>query len=365
MIIRGIDTIEFGIDIANYDKDFEEILFKLSIAKEKAQENFGKDIFNIGNINFIIRGKGQGIYGYKLECDDFHICFISKSVQNTSPIYVRFISSFLWKHGYKEAFKIFMEWFNITFKVNVIGNRVSRLDICLDTDEINFVDKDISNFFSKARKREICYPEANSCVDSLNFKGRNFTGFVIGKGSPLSCRIYDKTIEIVSSSKDWFKNIWLENNWNIDNTVWRIEFQIRRKVLKELHMSNMEDIYINIEGIWAYLTQNWLTLRKISSTKNISRYSIDDRWVKVQKANNEYIASSTIREKIKYGNLEKLLDQCSGIFITIGAIKNKAKTSDIYLTLLEHIKEKNKKRNTTFKAEVEKRKGRYIKMEDS
>lgn len=45
MIIQGIDTIEFGIDIANYNKDFEKILLDLCVSKEKAQQNFGKDNF--------------------------------------------------------------------------------------------------------------------------------------------------------------------------------------------------------------------------------------------------------------------------------------------------------------------------------
>lgn len=360
MIIQGIDTIEFGIDIANYNKDFEKILLDLCVSKEKAQQNFGKDNFIIGNINFIIKGKGQGLYAYKLECDDFHICFMSKSIENVSPIYVKFISGFLWKYGYKEAFEIFINWFNNTFKSHIIGNRVSRLDICLDIDEIEFVPNDVNNFFSKARKREVCYPKINECIDSINFNGRNFTGFVIGKGSPLLCRIYDKTLEIINSSKEWFKEIWIENNWNQNNTIWRIEFQIRRKILKELKISNVYDIEDNVEGIWAYLTQKWITLRIIDLNKNVSRYKIDDRWIKVQKVNREYTSSSAIREKIRYGNLDKLLDQCCGIFTTIGALKNEEKTRDVYLVLIEHMQHKNKKKNTTFKEEVEKRKNRFI-----
>lgn len=360
MKVQGIDTVEFGIEVPNYNEDFKQFILELEIEKEKAQEKFGEHNLLVGFINMKVKGKGQGLYGYKLECDDFHICFMKRQIENTSPIFVRFISSFLWKYGYKEAINVFMEWFNQTFHIEVKDTKISRIDFCLDTDEIQFAEKDMDNFFTRARKKEKNFPLENECVDNLNYSGRIFTGFVIGKGSPLSCRIYNKTIEIKKSSKGWFKQIWIENGWTENRTVWRIEFQIRRKVLKEMEVYNILEVEEKSKNIWAYLTQKWLTLRKKNKGKNISRFQLDERWEKVQKGSKDYKSSPGIRKAVKYGNLHRLLDQCCGLFLSISAIKKKDKMRDTYIEIMEYMNEKNRKNNTTFEKEVEKRKYRFI-----
>ena len=180
-------------------------------------------------------------------------------------------------------------------------------------------------------------------------------------GSPLSCRIYDKTLEILKSSKQWFKTIWLENGWNSNKNVWRVEFQIRREVLKELNIYCFEDIAERIEGVWGYLTQNWLKLKIKDNNKNSTRFQLDERWEIVQKAGNEYKSTPTIRETIRKGNLERMLDQCGGLLVSISAITNNDKLANTYLTVSKHIKDKCYKKNTTFKEQVEKRKDKYIK----
>ena len=44
-------------------------------------------------------------------------------------------------------------------------------------------------------------------------------------------RIYNKSEEIKTTGKEWFKTIWLDNGWEGKKDVWRIEFQLRRKAL--------------------------------------------------------------------------------------------------------------------------------------
>ena len=64
-------------------------------------------------------------------------------------------------------------------------------------------------------------------------------------------RIYNKTIEIPKSGKIWFKDIWKENGWNGEKTVWRIEFQLKRGVLKELQIDLVEDLFEKEDELWA------------------------------------------------------------------------------------------------------------------
>lgn len=146
--------------------------------------------------------------------------------------------------------------------------------------------------------------------------GKKFSGFTIGRGGPLLARIYNKSLEITKSSKTWFKDIWLENGWNEVKDVWRVEFQKRRRVLKEFSISNIDDLQEKEKGLWAYLTECWLVLKK-PSADNVSRWSLTPKWQLVQSAGDINItASPLVREAVKQGNTQRLLDQAVGIMMS-------------------------------------------------
>jgi len=356
MRILGVDTIEFGIDVENYDSVFFDFLFKFEELKKLSQLELKEQVININGLNLLVNRKGQGFYRYKLQCQDFYICFMQYDIKNSSPIYVRFMSEFIWKYGYEECYSIFCEWFEV-FGIKIKGTRLSRLDICFDTEEISFSVNDKNKFVTRARKVDVHYLEENVSVDSEHYIGKNFSGFVIGRGSPLSCRIYNKSLEI-RNRKTWFYSIWEQNNYNSQNDVWRVEFQCRRKVLKELQINTYEDISKHLKETWAYYTQKWLIL-KGKENNNVSRCQIIDKWLIVQCGGESYIPSPAIRNIIKKGNMEKLLCQCYGLFISIAALKG-TNIRDTYLVLVEYVKTKNEVNHTSFEKEVQKRKDRFI-----
>lgn len=357
MKILAIDTIEFGIDINNYNENFFDLLNQLENLKSLSQKELQEQVININGVNFSVNRKGQGFYRYKIECIDFYICLMKNDIRNNSPIYVRFMSEFLWKHGYNKCHCLFWKWFN-QFNVKVLGTRLSRLDICFDTEEICFTIEDREKFVTRARKTDIHYTEEEVQIDSEHYIGHVFSGFVIGRGSPLSCRIYNKTLE-AKNSKKWFFDIWKEYGYNSLNDVWRVEFQCRRKVLKELQINTYEDIKEKIKQIWAYYTQKWLVLKE-KTNNNISRCPISEKWLLIQKCGGEYMPSPSVREKIRSGNLEKLFCQCKGLFTSISALTNTS-VSEAYFMIEEYIRLKNKENKTTFAEEVEKRKNRFLK----
>lgn len=353
MIIRNIDTLEFGIDIENYNVTFKEFIQNLEQLKLLAQEEYKEVVLPINNVNLVVSKKGLGFYAYKLECKEFILCFSNKSVKNTPPISVKFLSEFLWEYGYIKAYEKFMNWFKI-FNVKIIGNRVSRLDICLDTDQIKIYEQDIKNLVTRAKKLDRHYVD----IDSDHFNGKKYSGFTVGKGSPLSCRVYNKSLEIRKSCKFWFNEIWKE--YNVCDIVWRIEFQIRRKILKELNIDKVEDIEKNIDSIWTYLTEKWLMLKVPGNTKNNSRWKVDDRWELVQKGGIEYNSTPAIRSSVRKGNLEMLLDQCIGLFISISALSGENIPKNTYRLILKCMEEKEKRKGTTFQKLVEERKNKFI-----
>ncbi len=358
MKISGIDTLEIGIDIVNYKEHFFNLLTQISEAKNLSQINMKKEVIEINGSNFEVNPKGQGYYGYKIENKEVSICFMSKRLSNTPPIYVRFFSAFLWEYGYENAYNIFMKWFE-DFNAQIANVKVGRVDICLDTDEVNFEEKDVKNLFTKAKKIEQKY------VDDIYQVGKNFSGFVIGKGGNLSCRIYNKTLEIKNSNKTWFEDIWKEVCWLGDTTVWRIEFQLRKKVLKELEIINIENLSKNLINIWAYLTQKWLVMKKTSKDSNKSRWKTNKKWKVIQEADFDYEGIPTIRKRIIKGDKERLIAQCSGILTTIAALNGDSGIAKSFLEVKGYLEDKSQKDNSTLEKEINKKKKRFINNESS
>lgn len=354
MKIYGIDTIELNIEVQNYSECFSNFLTELNIMKKEAQEQYKENIIKLEDITFVVKPKGQGFYSYKLECEDFHICFMNKKIENTAPIRVRFISSFLWQYNYKKAYELFEKWFTNTFQVNIYKIQISRLDICCDTDEICFKPNDSKKIVTRARKKEIMN------VDSENYQGKMFSGFTIAKGSPLMCRIYNKSLEIKKSNKIWFEDIWKEFGWK-GGEVWRIEFQARRKILKEFKLETINDINEKIEGLWVYYTKCWCTMRKPNKDINMSRWKIATKWKKIQEINFNYDIEPLSREKIKRGDEETLLNLCLGTMTSLSAIKGYSNLEDTYSYLVKKMEKKNREKKTNYKKEVERKMNRYIK----
>ena len=175
MRILGVDTLEFGIDIENYDESFSSLLSEIDRLKIEAQTEYKLKTIEINGMKFNVNKKGQGFYSYKIECEQFYICFMSHSISKNPPIFVRFMSEFLWEYGcYKSLIK-FMDWFK-QLNIKIIGTRSSRLDIALDIDEIEFLKNDVDNFIKRANKI------ARHYVDDDYYVNKEFAGLTVGRG---------------------------------------------------------------------------------------------------------------------------------------------------------------------------------------
>lgn len=101
----------------------------------------------------------------------------------------------------------------------------------------------------------------NRAVKRSKHENRDrFSGLTFGMGSVLSARLYDKTLEIlVKSGKTYLYDIWRETGWDDKQTVWRLEFQFKRNVLRELGINTVGDLLDHRADLWHYAT-NWLRL---------------------------------------------------------------------------------------------------------
>lgn len=69
--------------------------------------------------------------------------------------------------------------------------------------------------------------------------------------------------------------------------------------------------------------------------------------------------SPLVREKVKEGNLYRIMDQAAGLCTSIGALGNFDSVEDTAKFIQSHAENKLRKKDTTFQAEKEKRRSRF------
>jgi len=352
LLLRGIDSLEFGLEIDRYELAMEPFLETFKKLKEEAQMNRKEQSIRIGGIEFAIHPTGQKFYAYRLTCKDFLIAFMDKEMPNNAPVHIRFLSSYLWSFGLQDALSNFMEWFSY-FSVKVTKNKLSRIDTCVDSDEIRFVQNDVKNVVTRAK----CKTE--HFVNEEYIEGLVFSGLTVGRGNPLLARIYNKSLEINKSGKVWFHQIWLEHDWDKNNEVWRVEFQIRRPALKELGITSCEDFLQKQNELWSYLTENWLSLRS-RTDQNVTRMKVKRKWRLVQQAGMDYQPSPLIRKKIKEGNIQRLLDQAAGLMMSIASVSDHNNIEETTELLNSWFELKLISKDKTFEVEKERRRHEFM-----
>lgn len=308
-------------------------------------------VFNEATLHMQPNGAGQGQWPWMLKSKDITL-YISGGQWNGIAS-VRLSSEYLWAHRMLlTAIVSVQELLDRLFQGEMYL-QVSLVDLCVDVagwDDIDRLDR-YENFITRARKRtsytEI--EESNSTVLQDFSYGKHHTGFAFGKDkkgrSSLSCRIYDKTREILLSGKDWVRDLWRVHGWlEADGgKVWRVEISFKREALHELmqeetELWGIEDAYTLPELLplmWAYavgqvnggpdgLPDGWLRCALSNGDKNRSRWPTHPVWKVVQGA---FAQSSEvpeqfgkiIRKRHEERSIEKGIEAVMGYLTSLAA----------------------------------------------
>lgn len=87
-----------------------------------------------------------------------------------------------------------------------------------------------------------------------------FTGWTVGLGGVMACRLYNKLLEIVESGREDVYLLWKAAGWQADESVWRVEFQFRREVMAQHGLVSLDSVLANLNGLWSYASTEWLRL---------------------------------------------------------------------------------------------------------
>lgn len=323
IVNAGIDTLVLnGFYTDDYGKPLKrEVDIKLRVQldkwKREAQEAHTEIptswLFRGATLCMCPNGAGAGQWPWMLKTADITL-YVSGGKWN-GVTSVRLGSAYLWScQTILQALIEVQELVNEYFE-DELYLQISSVDLCADIagwDGVEALDQG-TDFVSRSRKRN-GHAEMDLGFDQKTQDyaiGLQRTGFQFARDkkgtSPLSCRIYDKSRELVKSGKDWFVDLWRSHGWcEDDGHVWRVEFSFKREALHEmLQEVDGEELFHGIEDayelsqrlplLWAYATgqvgggpdglpDGWLRCVVSNGDTNRSRWPTHPAWKVVQQA---------------------------------------------------------------------------------
>lgn len=246
--------LRFGVDslyLSYQGEIFSEVQDRLIKLKQLAQhpeaDQQALAQFSIAGHIFEVKDKGSSVFPYVLEDGAFRIQ-LSRASKRLPMAYVKLSSRYLSSVTPKEAEE------HLRGILNELGTltdsaHVSRLDLCADF---------VSNENMESWGREAWVTRGKSIAAYA--VAEQFTGWTVGLGGVIACRLYNKLLEIFESGRADLLPLWAVGGWNSGEPIWRVEFQFRREVLAQHGLVSLDSVLANLNGLWSYASTEWLRL---------------------------------------------------------------------------------------------------------
>jgi hypothetical protein len=317
VVNRSLDTLllVFHADIP------DQLLEDLAAAKGKLQSGLGDEVFFPFGVSrqfsFALQRQGSKFYQYILVSGDVRISFATRKSGSTIPNMQLSVGSISCQTDIQDLVKAFKLWIR-HHGIKVLVEKISRLDLCADLA--------ISISESKIHDQSLHIGLPSKFTDFHHLASFHsqyvLTGVQLGVGD-IVLRAYDK-IKEMSDKKAKPKEIFFQEKWGNKSEITRVEFQLRREVIKEFFPkdSSFKVVFRSISKIWRYLTDKWF--RQVSepvdrASKNHQRYEISFFWQQVQDAFDGEMTILHRNRKQVHINVPALVHQATGIMLTVAA----------------------------------------------
>lgn len=226
----------------------------------------------------------------------------------------------------------------------IIGNKLSRVDVCLDMpgETISQFDR------AYVDKRYICRPRGH---------GRYECGGItvqFGK-NPLMLRVYDKLAEVKKKNNPVQTIGMLCNRWagRMPESAVRVEFEMGRDFVKKKGVDTVEDYYRKRAALMKYLTESWMRFTQDHvdrKNKNQAKARTLPIWEQVRDAFLEWAASDP---NVRLEPLDKSQANVSHLIkVVAGVTKTAAKCQGKTIETLEDFSEYLRDRIKTYGVSV-------------
>jgi hypothetical protein len=190
---------------------------------------------------------------------------------------------------------------------SILREKVSRVEMYVDLAGEKVYQGDVDKFVSRAG------------ILSFHRVYGEFAGFELGKGD-IRAKVYNKKAEIKKSHKEYMYSIWDGVSRDKDEEVWRIEFELKRRALKEWDVEDYDSFKALSGDIWKYLTEEWLSMRE-QDNENTTRRTLTFLWEEVQKARLSFgKVTGALRNNKRISSIEQYISQMGGLQTSMGAV---------------------------------------------
>jgi len=263
LLLHGIDTVQCAYYLTPpraKHLDFK----KLAVMKEQLRMDKSREprAVTLGGTEFFLQPYGSSSgYPFVLTNEDFKI---ELGEFNSPSCFVTFRSQGLWRQSAFVLHDKFLTWATGVGCAVQKRETLSRVDFCFDYS-LAERDFDIDSFVSLSSK------------DSQHREHGSIQTFTLGKGDVV-LRVYDKVAEIKQqSAKVWFYALWGQ-----EERVWRIEWQVRKSLLRSCGIRTFVDLQKSQGMLLRFLAEIHDTLRSPTEDSNRSRWPLHPLWVDLQ-----------------------------------------------------------------------------------
>ena len=270
----GIDSLDVSIYV-RWGDQWEQQTAELEDGKTKAAGTAG---ITMNSGQFLILPSGRApTYRWHLQWAEFHL-FLGRGRDpqgDTPNVYASINSETLWRHGMEGAIAL------VISEIDLLGGEVvlikpSRVDLAADF----FIPGGIPHDLLLSHR----VPSGGAHIHHMK-DGKQETFYQGARKSAVQLRIYDKALEVMKGGlKLWFLDVW---KLSTCESVWRVEFQIRRPYLKAYGIDTIAQLRRMIPGLWKRLTEDWFSLR-LHDNENVTRRTVHPWWIAVQCCDRQF-----------------------------------------------------------------------------
>lgn len=310
ILLSGIDSLNLAVDIEWRSQNFFELLDKSKNIAKEADADCPLFASTDENISFLVRGHGAKGYSWLIYGKEYALKIGNWQSPSSRPsVMIEVRSETLWRLSPSAAYQRIL-CFLESQGAKIVTVKPSRVDLCLDL----LMPEEL--WTMELLKTAV----SRSSFRAPYLEHQKLTGIQFGKGD-VSARLYDKALEIrQKSNKIWFYDLWKILEVPEGFRAIRVEFQLRRAILKTLGLDTISATFPTLENVWAYCSQQWLSFKDHPEREH-HRRPVSSWWESVQ---NSFLGieepQPLIRAKAINAEKIRLARQAYGLIVSLIAL---------------------------------------------